>query len=156
MKVCNDSLHILYRSMVHAGYLISQYGVLLAQWNTKWPTLEDLLLHYGVTWFGPSIEILYDWSIIGFDCGAVGMQLMSQFDTEWKFLSKTLGLRLYNPLADADLPCEWETGNSHDPKAVSIKKVMDGMVGTLQVVGHVATKENIFNLFDISAYAIVW
>ena len=35
--------------------------------NTKWPTLEDLLLHFGVTWFSPSIETLYDWPII-VDC----------------------------------------------------------------------------------------
>ena len=40
-------------------------------------------------------------------------------------------------------------GNLHDPQAMVIKKVIDGMVGTLQVVRHVATKENIFNLFNI-------
>ena len=61
-----------------------------------------------------------------------------------------------NPLADGDLLCEWEMGNLDDPQAVVIKKVIDGMIGTLQVVGHVATKENIINLFNISAFAIVW
>ena len=35
--------------------------------NTKWPTLEDQLFHFGATWFSPSIEILYDWPII-VDC----------------------------------------------------------------------------------------
>ena len=60
-----------------------------------------------------------------------------------------------NPLEDGDLLCEWETGNLHDPQAVVIKKVIDGMVGTLQVVGHVATKENISNLFNISAFTIL-
>ena len=47
-------------------------------------------------------------------------------------------------------------GNSHHPQAVAIKNVIDGMVGTLQVVAHIATKEHIFNLFDISGFAIVW
>ena len=30
-----------------------------------------------------------------------------------------------NPLADGDLPCEQETGNSHGPQAMAIKKVID-------------------------------
>ena len=38
-----------------------------------------------------------------------------------------------NPLEDENLPCERETGNSHDPQAVAVKKMIDG---TLQVVGH--------------------
>ena len=54
------------------------------------------------------------------------------------------------------IPCERKTGNFHGPQAMAIKKVIDGTVGTLQVVGHVATKENTFNLFDTSAFAIVW
>ena len=39
-----------------------------------------------------------------------------------------------NPLANGGLPCKRETENSHDPQAVTIKKVIDG---TLQVVGYV-------------------
>ena len=35
-------------------------------------------------------------------------------------------------------PCERETGNLHNPQAVAIKAI-DGTVGTLQVVGHVAS-----------------
>ena len=31
-----------------------------------------------------------------------------------------------NPLASVDLPCEQETGNSHNPQAMAIKKVIDG------------------------------
>ena len=53
------------------------------------------------------------------------------------------------------IPCECEMGNFHGPQAMTIKKVIDGTVGTLQVVGYIATKENTFNLFDISAFAIV-
>ena len=39
---------------------------------------------------------------------------------------------LDNLLADGDLPGEREMGNSHDPQAVAIQKVING---TLQVVG---------------------
>ena len=42
-----------------------------------------------------------------------------------------------NPLADGDLLCERQTGNSHDLQAVAIKKMIDG---TLQVIGHVSIK----------------
>ena len=35
-----------------------------------------------------------------------------------------------NPLADRDLLCEWETGNSHDPQAIAIKRVIDGTLAT--------------------------
>ena len=44
------------------------------------------------------------------------------------------------------MPCEREVGNLHGSQAMAIKKAIDGTVGTLQVVGHVATKENAFNL----------
>ena len=37
-----------------------------------------------------------------------------------------------NPLANGDLPCEREMGNSHDLQAMAIKKMIDG---TLQVFG---------------------
>ena len=37
-----------------------------------------------------------------------------------------------NPLADGELLCEQEMGNSHDLQAMAIKKTNDG---TLQVVG---------------------
>ena len=30
------------------------------------------------------------------------------------------------PLADRDLPCERKTGNSHDPQAMALQKVIDG------------------------------
>ena len=30
------------------------------------------------------------------------------------------------PLADRDLPCERKTGNSHDPQAIALQKVIDG------------------------------
>ena len=46
--------------------------------NSKWRTLEGLLLHFGATWFSPSIEILYDRPII-VDCGTVGRKFLSQF-----------------------------------------------------------------------------
>ena len=55
-----------------------------------------------------------------------------------------------NPLEDENLPCERETGNSHDPQAVAVKKMIDGTIdndGTLQVVGHAPRK--LFNLFNI-------
>ena len=42
-----------------------------------------------------------------------------------------------NPLADGDLLCERETGNSHDVQALAIKKRIDG---TLQVVGRMPRK----------------
>ena len=42
-----------------------------------------------------------------------------------------------NPLADEDIPHERETGNSHDPQAMAINKLIDG---TLQVVGQVPRK----------------
>ena len=35
-----------------------------------------------------------------------------------------------NPLADADLLCEWETGFSHNPQAIAIKRVTDGTLAT--------------------------
>ena len=41
-----------------------------------------------------------------------------------------------NPLADRNLPCEWELGNSHNPQAMAIKNLTDA----LQVVGHVPRK----------------
>ena len=44
---------------------------------------------------------------------------------------------LDNPLANGDLLCEQEMGNSHNLQAVTIKKMIDG---TLQVVGHVPRK----------------
>ena len=54
----------------------------------------------------------------------------------------------YNPLADGDFLCEWETGNSHYPQAtVAIKSW--SMVPQLQVVGHVPKKYLPINLFDI-------
>ena len=31
------------------------------------------------------------------------------------------------PLADEDLSCERITGNSHDPQAMTLKKVIDGI-----------------------------
>ena len=31
-----------------------------------------------------------------------------------------------NLLADVDLPCEGEAGDSHNPQAIAIKKVIDG------------------------------
>ena len=37
-----------------------------------------------------------------------------------------------NPLADGNLPCEWEKGNSHDLQAVVIKKLIDAVTGALQ------------------------
>ena len=40
-----------------AGYLISGYGVPLAQREYK---MIHLLYHFGATWFSPSIETLYD------------------------------------------------------------------------------------------------
>ena len=49
-----------------------------------------------------------------------------------------------NPLADGNLFCERETGNSHDLQAVTIKKTIDG---TLQIARCVP--KNIFNLFNI-------
>ena len=30
------------------------------------------------------------------------------------------------PLADGNLPCEQKTGNSNDPQAMALKKVIDG------------------------------
>ena len=42
-----------------------------------------------------------------------------------------------NPLTDGDLLCEREMENSHNLKAVAIKKTING---TLQVIGHVQTK----------------
>ena len=42
-----------------------------------------------------------------------------------------------NPLADGDVACEWETGNSYNPQSMAIKKVNDG---TLPVVGHMPRK----------------
>ena len=61
------------------GYLISHNK------NTKWPTLEDLLLHFGTTWFSPSTEILHNWPII-FDWRSLHVI----FGAKQKFLSKTL------------------------------------------------------------------
>ena len=53
-----------------------------------------------------------------------------------------------NPLADGDLLCEWEMGNSHDPQAIAVKRwSLDGT--QLQVVGHVHKKYLPINLFDI-------
>ena len=51
-----------------------------------------------------------------------------------------------NPLADEDLPYEWETGYSYNPQDVAIKVIN----GTLHCWAH--AKENIFNLFDISMF----
>ena len=51
------------------------------------------------------------------------------------------------PLADGDLPCEWKTGNSHNPQAMALKKVIDGT--QQQVVEHVPKKYLPINLFDI-------
>ena len=50
-----------------------------------------------------------------------------------------------NPLADGDLLCERQTGNSHDLQAVAIKKTIDGYPPSCWA----CAKENIFNLFDI-------
>ena len=33
-----------------------------------------------------------------------------------------------NPLANEDLPCEWEMGNSHNSRAVAIRKLTDAKV----------------------------
>ena len=52
-----------------------------------------------------------------------------------------------NPLADGDLLCEWEMGNSHNPQVMAIKRW--SMVPQLQVVGHVPKKYLPINLFDI-------
>ena len=50
-----------------------------------------------------------------------------------------------NHLEDENLPCERETGNSHDPQAVAVKKMIDG---TLQVVGHAPRKiSSIYSIF---------
>ena len=51
-----------------------------------------------------------------------------------------------NPLGDENLPCEWETGYSHNPQAVAVKKMIDG---TLKVVRHVPRKiSSICSLFS--------
>ena len=52
-----------------------------------------------------------------------------------------------NPLAYGELLCEQETGNSHDPQAMAIKRWL--MVPQLQVVGYVPKKYLTINLFDI-------
>ena len=43
-----------------------------------------------------------------------------------------------NPLAKGNLLCEQETGNSHDPQAIAIKRWL--MICQLQVVGHLPKK----------------
>ena len=48
------------------------------------------------------------------------------------------------PLADKGLSCERKMGNSHDPQAMVLKKVIDGIP-----VGHVPKKYLSINLFDI-------
>ena len=63
-------------------YLIATVAHHWPNGNTKWPTLEDLLLRFGTTWFSPSIEILYDWSII-VDCGVVGWH--AAFEPIWRW-----------------------------------------------------------------------
>ena len=56
-----------------------------------------------------------------------------------------------NPLVDGDLPCEWQTRNSHDPQAVAIKNVIDGIASDHMVPCKLLgmCQENIFYLFDI-------
>ena len=48
-------------------------------------------------------------------------------------------------MAEGDLPCERETGNSHDLQAVAIKTMIDG---TLQVFGQLPRKiSSIYSIF---------
>ena len=78
--------------------------------NTKWPTLEDLLLHFEATWSSLSIEILYDWPII-VDCGAVGMYVAFETVRCWtKILIKTLKITaniIHTIIVQSHIDIQW-------------------------------------------------